>query len=256
MNGQIGEIQIDSRYLLDGKISNRLKTIFGIARIRPDGYFHISSSRQGYGKRLLHRVIFEEFYQTKLPKHIVIHHNDGNKLNNMIWNLIPMTRSEHADLHLYHVGVSEETCKKLRNPRKTIPKFTLETKMNMSKAQNTTGYFRVSKQVCERCKQGFMWRYAYTDEKGNFKQFRSVSLEKLKKRVLSEGLVWKKFDSNEVISMPTPLEEELRAVQSSITYVKRKIDEEPADSRRCKLMQSALSMYQEEEERILKELNR
>ena len=56
--------------------------------------------------------------------------------------------------------------------------------------------------------------------------------------------------------MPTPLEEELRAVQSSITYVKRKIDEEPEGSRRYMLMQSALSLYQEEEQRILKELNR
>lgn len=56
--------------------------------------------------------------------------------------------------------------------------------------------------------------------------------------------------------MPTPLEEELRAIQSSITYVKRKIKEEPNDSRRCKLMQSALALYQEEEERILMELER
>ena len=198
MNGQTNEIQIDSKYLLDGKISNRLKTIFGIARIRPDGYMYLSSSRRKYGKKLLHRVIFEHFYKIKLPKHIVIHHNDKNKLNNMIWNLVPMTRREHADLHLYHEGVSDETCKKISNSLKNrkFPKPTLESKIKMSKAQNSTGYFRVSKQHCERCNQGFMWRYSYTDDNGQFKQFRSVSLDKLKKRVLAEGLEWKKLDVN------------------------------------------------------------
>ena len=56
--------------------------------------------------------------------------------------------------------------------------------------------------------------------------------------------------------MPTKLEAELRAVQSSMVYVKRKMAEESDDSKKYKLMESALALYQEEEERILNEINR
>ena len=48
---------------------------------------------------MLHRLIFEDFYKTKLPKNIVIHHNDGDPTNNNIWNLIPMRWEEHTFLH-------------------------------------------------------------------------------------------------------------------------------------------------------------
>ena len=76
-----------------------IKTKFGTARIDKKGYYYISSRKEGNNSKFLHRLIFEDFYQIKLPKNIHIHHDDGNKLNNNIWNLIPMTKGEHTFVH-------------------------------------------------------------------------------------------------------------------------------------------------------------
>ena len=74
-------------------MSTTIQTKYGTARISRDGYFRIISGKEGnYGKHL-HRLIFEDFYKIKLPKHIQIHHDDGDKLNNNIWNLIPLSRN-------------------------------------------------------------------------------------------------------------------------------------------------------------------
>ena len=90
-----------------------MKTKFGNASINENGYYCISSKKEGnYGKPL-HRLIFEEFYQITLPSNIVVHHDDGNKLNNNIWNLIPLTRAEHIELHNRERIVSDETKEKM-----------------------------------------------------------------------------------------------------------------------------------------------
>lgn len=81
-------------------MENRIQTNFGIAGISTDGYYRISSIKEGNFKKLLHRLIFEDYYQIKLPDDWIIHHEDGNKLNNEIWNLVPMTRAEHAAIHM------------------------------------------------------------------------------------------------------------------------------------------------------------
>ena len=44
------------------------------------------------------------------------------------------------------------------------------------------------------CKQGFRYRYNYSVE-GKRKAIQSVSLEKLKEKVLANGLPWEKFAS-------------------------------------------------------------
>lgn len=81
-------------------MAERIHTKFGIAGISTDGYYRVSSMKEGNFKKLLHRLVFEDFYQIKLPEDWVIHHEDGNKLNNEIWNLVPMTRIEHAAMHM------------------------------------------------------------------------------------------------------------------------------------------------------------
>lgn len=94
---------------------------WGRIYINKDGYYQVSSSKnKSYVGRLVHRLIFEEFYQIKLPSNIIIHHDDGDKLNNEIWNLIPMTFHEHSKFHntgeksaCYGKQKSEETKRKI-----------------------------------------------------------------------------------------------------------------------------------------------
>ena len=76
-----------------------VQTKYGTAGISDDGYYRIYSKKEGNHMKLLHRLIFEDFYQTELPSDWIIHHEDGNKLNNEIWNLIPMTKQEHVEIH-------------------------------------------------------------------------------------------------------------------------------------------------------------
>ena len=110
-------------------------------------------------------------------------------------------------------SISEETKKRLSEERKGIPlpeevkrkiseansgeknpfygkKHTMETKLHLSKSRNNTGYYRVTKERKDDVKQGFIWRYSYRDAGGKQKKFTSVSLDKVKQKVLDNGLDW------------------------------------------------------------------
>ena len=56
--------------------------------------------------------------------------------------------------------------------------------------------------------------------------------------------------------MPNRIESELRAVQQSIGYVKKKLKEVPEGTTKYELMEKALDMYYEDEQRLLKEIER
>lgn len=90
---------------------------------------------------------------------------------------------------------SEETKKKISksNSGENNPFFgkvhTDETKLRLSKLRNKTGYYRVTKERKDDVKQGFIWRYSYRED-GKQKKFTSVSLDKLKKKVIDNGLDW------------------------------------------------------------------
>lgn len=68
---------------------------------------HKYISAQGYlidctdrkNKKEIHRQIYEQYHNIKLTKHDIIHHIDGNKLNNNPDNLVCITRAEHVRLH-------------------------------------------------------------------------------------------------------------------------------------------------------------
>ena len=156
-----------------------IQTKYGRANINEYGYYRINSSKEGNHLKLLHRLIFEDFYNIKLPSHIEIHHEDGNKLNNEIWNLVPMTKSEHIKLHI----------KKGDIPFYSKPQ-PLSHKQNISRAYTNTGVFRVSFDS----KNGVMYAYYGSENKRSW--IRAVTLSHLKEKVLERGFEWVVLDED------------------------------------------------------------
>ena len=74
--------------------------------------------------------------------------------------------------------------------------FSKEHRLNLSKCQNTSGYFRVNKQRDDECKQGFKWRYQYYDENHKKIAITSVDIKKLEKKVKEKGLEWIVLSNN------------------------------------------------------------
>lgn len=72
---------------------------------------------------------------------------------------------------------------------------TNESKQKISETTNKLGYYRVTKHKSKTCKQGFIYEYQYYDEtEKRKKKISSVDLDKLKEKVITKGLIWKKFD--------------------------------------------------------------
>jgi hypothetical protein len=72
-------------------------TEFGSGYIK-DGYVRISSKKEGNFGKYLHRLVYEKHYG-EIPKGHVVHHINGNKLDNSIENLELMTLKEHVSHH-------------------------------------------------------------------------------------------------------------------------------------------------------------
>jgi hypothetical protein len=155
-----------------------LETKFGTAKIQPNGYYVITSIKEGNYAKKLHRLIFEDFYNITLPPNIIIHHEDGDKLNNEIWNLVPMTIQEHTIIHKTGNELSQE--------------YKDKVSLGVSKIKNTTGYFRVCKQKDKKIPQGFRWKYRYSKDKKRF-SITAITIERLKEKVLARGLEWREF---------------------------------------------------------------
>ena len=87
---------------------------------------------------------------------------------------------------------SPESRKNMSEGRRGI-KFSKSHRENLSKSKslnkNTTGYYRVFKDCDSRYSQGFRYVYKWS-EYGKKKKFTSVSLDRLKEKVISNGLVW------------------------------------------------------------------
>ena len=109
----------------------------------------------------------------------MVHHVDENPLNNNISNLQLMTHEEHLSHH--HKG-------------KPIH---INTKVGLSRSKSTTGYFRVNKKPCPKCKKGFIYRYQYFDIDGVRKSITSTSLKKLMLKVQGKNLEWRKLEPKE-----------------------------------------------------------
>ena len=74
-----------------GRMVEKRMTKYGSVGLHCSGYYKITSKKEGNHNKLLHRLIFEDFYNIELPDDIIIHHLDEDKTNNEIWNLIPLT---------------------------------------------------------------------------------------------------------------------------------------------------------------------
>ena len=76
-----------------------IKTKYGTAYLDKRGYYVISSSKEGNRGKNLHRLIYEDYYDTTIPKGMQIHHLDGNTTNNNPLNLEMISISEHNRRH-------------------------------------------------------------------------------------------------------------------------------------------------------------
>jgi hypothetical protein len=169
-------------------MNKTLHTKYGNARVK-DGYYKISSRKEGNMGKLLHRLIAADYFGEWIndPQDFFdIHHIDENPLNNCVLNLEPMPHNEHSRIH----KINE------KHPFQN-KKHSDESAMKISQANNTSGYYRVHKRKDKECKQGFIWQYTYYDEKGNQKKISRINIEKLEKEVKSRGLKWKKFEDGE-----------------------------------------------------------
>ena len=150
-----------------------MKTKWGTARINNRGYYHITSGKEGNNKRLLHRLIYEDFYG-EIPEGYDIHHKNGNKLDNCILNLVLVRHDEHARQHQHII------------------------KQGTSRSSNTTGYYRVYKEKDSKYKQGFVYTYEVDSSrldgiKRKKKKIRSVDLKKLEEKVKAQGYEWREI---------------------------------------------------------------
>lgn len=89
-----------------------------------------------------HIIIYEQHFGP-LPDDYIVHHINGDKLDNRIENLKAMTRAEHKQIHKIGLHHSEETKKKIRehhNPKSNMnrPKgwhHSVEARLEMTKSR-------------------------------------------------------------------------------------------------------------------------
>lgn len=78
---------------------DKVKTPFGNASRNTNGRYRITSRKEGNKGKLLHRLIWEDFYGKPIPKGYEIHHKDGNPINNDIRNLQCCESFKHNRFH-------------------------------------------------------------------------------------------------------------------------------------------------------------
>ena len=164
-------------------MEQKKQTKFGTATLCGDGYYHITSRKEGNCGKKLSRLIYEDYHGIELSSDIHIHHIDGDKSNDVIENLEALTNSEHHSHHM--IGEKNPNYKK---------KFELNEKLELSNTTGSSGIYRVTKTKAQGYKLGFKWLYQYIDENGKHVQISSIDIHKLKQKVLDRGLAWVVLD--------------------------------------------------------------
>ena len=145
--------------------SLRLKRYIG--SISKGGYLLIRPPK-GYKNWCVHQYIWMVANQADIPEGYDIHHMDGNKLNNSIYNLELVEHTLHMVEHKQNI--LEETKKKISESLKHH-KHTEETKKKMSKAQ--TNNPKLSKKVVQYTLDGELvkvWESTMETQRNGFNQ--------------------------------------------------------------------------------------
>lgn len=184
-------------------MNNILHTKYGVAFLAPDGYYAVYSKAKKWGVRL-HRLIARDYFGDWIDDpedYYEIHHIDGDRTNNCVLNLIPLKKEDHMREHMkgnqrrkgipHTAEIKEKIGNSIRGRKNS-----LKTKIKMSKNQNTTGYFRVSKKKSKYVKSGYRYDYSYY-ENNKRKHITSVDLTKLEQKVKEKGLEWFKLQGDE-----------------------------------------------------------
>lgn len=97
----ISEVHVARIIKLNGDKTEPYKIKKGGISITDNGYirFHNTKSNGCNAGRRLHDVIAEMKIGRRLRQNEVVHHKDGNKMNNHPDNLEVMTRGQHTTLH-------------------------------------------------------------------------------------------------------------------------------------------------------------
>ena len=158
-----------------------INTPWGLANVGGHGYYAITTSIEGNCGKLLHRLIYEDYHKCTLLKQGIVHHKDGNRLNNSIENLELISRAEHNQVH------------KIKNRESYINMEEYwEITNKQSQEKNTVGYLRVSKAKNPKLKQGFAYQYQWR-ENGKRNNISAVNLKDLESKVKAKGLPWRKL---------------------------------------------------------------
>ena len=91
---------VDCKIARDSQTGSKHKDWKGGRTIDEKGYVRLRNRSQLSLYEYEHRKVLEEVLGRKLGKKEVVHHVDGNRLNNDIDNLRIMDRAEHTRFHL------------------------------------------------------------------------------------------------------------------------------------------------------------
>lgn len=188
-------------------MSKTLHTKFGNCSLNNVGHYRVTSRNEGNHGKLLHRLIWEDFYGCEVPKGFVIHHKNGDKLDNCILNLQLMRDKEHRSFHNTGKDNSNENNPMWNKNHK------LTTKLKISSRHTKTGIYRVNLRMSPRSKKGYRWYYEFRDE--NTKQTISATdLMSLKKRVLNNEWDWIVVNEDKLKSICNKVNENFNEVMA------------------------------------------
>jgi hypothetical protein len=137
-----------------------MKTNYGNVSITKDGYYVISSHKEGnYGKKL-HRLIWEDWYQKPVPEGYVIHHLNEDKKDARIQNLQCVSNENHTRFHHKGKTLSEETKQKISEAKK---------------GENNPNYGKpISKETKQKISESLRCKYARVIKAGTNKNGKQV----------------------------------------------------------------------------------
>lgn len=143
-----------------------------IGSINNRGYVLVSPPK-GYKHRGLHQYIWMCANGCEMPEGFDVHHIDGNKLNNNIYNLELIESFKHRSEHKKGIVLSEVHRKKISEANsKQVAQYTLDgelVKVWCSTAEcGRNGFSQQHISACcrgeRKTHKGFIWRY-YNEEK-------------------------------------------------------------------------------------------